>query len=111
MHGLDMTSRSWPPVVADDLEYWSLKGKRRNKSDLLKLVAQDGEGTTTVADPQVRVFGDTAIYTARITDLGKDEKGATAEATTMVTTVFLRRNGKWQMVQDHDSLVAADPTK
>ncbi len=98
-------------IVADDLGYWSFKGSRRGKSDLLKIVAQNGEASTTVADPQVRVFGDTAIYTARITDSGKDEKGTPFEATTLVTTVFLRRSGQWQMVQDHESLVAAEATK
>ena len=53
----------------------------------------------------MRVFGDTAIYTARITDTVRDEKGESFEAATAVTAVFLRRDGKWQMVQNHDSLL------
>ena len=92
-------------VVADDLEYWSFKGARRAKGDLLKMVAQNGEATTSVDDPRVRVFGDMAIYTARITDRGKDQQGAPFEATTAVTSIFVRREGKWQMVQDHESVI------
>jgi uncharacterized protein (TIGR02246 family) len=100
-------------IVADDLQYWSFKGSRRGKADLLKNVAQNGEATTQVDDPQVRVFGDTAIYTAKITDAGEDANGMAFKATTMVTTVFVRRNGKWQMVQDHESFPLPDssPTK
>jgi uncharacterized protein (TIGR02246 family) len=98
-------------VVADDFESWSFKGKRRGKAELLKAVEKNSEEATRVDDQRVRVFGDAAVYTARVTDSAKDKKGASFEATTVVTAVFLRREGKWQMVQNHDSLVAADPTK
>ena len=92
-------------IVADDFESWSLKGKRHGKADLLKSVEKNREEATRVDDEKVRVFGDTAIYTAQITDTARDENGESFEAATAVTTVFLRRDGKWQMVQNHDSLL------
>lgn len=91
--------------IGDDVQYWSFRGARRGKADLLRNVAQNGEATTQVEDPQVRVFGDSAIYSAKITDAGTDGSGASFKATTMVTSVFVRRNGRWQMVQDHESLI------
>lgn len=98
-------------VVADDFESWSFKGKRRGKAELLKAVENNKELATKVDDERVRVFGDAAVYTARVTDTAKDKDGAPFEATTVVTALFLRREGKWQLVQNHDSLVTADPTK
>jgi len=100
-HDVDAVSA----IVADDFQSWSFKGSRRGKADLLKKVAQNGETTTQVADQQARVFGDTAIYTARITDSGKDDKGTAFTVTSLVTTVLIRREGKWQVVQDHQSLI------
>ena len=92
-------------IVADDFESWSFKGQRRGRADLLKYVANNKETKTEVADEKVRVFGDTAIYTALITDSFIDNKGITASETTAVTIVYVRRGGQWKMVQDHESLL------
>lgn len=92
-------------IVADDFESWSFKGQRRGKADLLKHVANNKETKTDVADEKVRVFGDTAIYTALITDSFTDNKGASTSATTAVTIVYVRRGGQWKMVQGHESLL------
>jgi uncharacterized protein (TIGR02246 family) len=100
-HDVDAVSA----LVADEVQYWSFKGVRRGKADLLKMVARNREATTQADDPQVRVFGDTAIYTARITDSGTDDKGAPFNSTTLVTTVLVRRDGSWRIVQDHESLI------
>ena len=92
-------------IVADDFESWSFKGQRRGKADLLKHAANNKETKTDVADAKVRVFGDTAIYTALITDSFIDDKGVTTSETTAVTIVYVRRVGQWKMVQDHESLL------
>jgi len=57
-----------------------------------------------VEDPMVRVFGDAAVYTARIIDTGKHANGASFSVASCVTNVFVRRNGKWQIVAEHESL-------
>ena len=92
-------------IVADDFESWSFKGQRRDKADLLKHVVNNKETKTEVADEKVRVFGDTAIYTALITDSFIDNKGITTSEITAVTIVYVRRGGQWKMVQDHESLL------
>jgi uncharacterized protein (TIGR02246 family) len=96
-------------VVADDFESWSFKGRRRGKAELLKAVENNKEEATKVDDERVRVFGDTAVYTARVTDTARDKDGAPFKATTVVTALFLRREGKWLLIQNHDMLVAPDP--
>jgi uncharacterized protein (TIGR02246 family) len=93
------------PIIADDLQYWSFKGVRRGKPDLLRAVEKSEEDDTKIEDPSVRVFGDAAVYTARITDTGRHANGESFSATTLVTAVFVRRDGKWRMVADHESLI------
>ena len=92
-------------MVADDFQYWSFKGVRRNKADLLRAVARSAEGDTKMEDPMVRVYGDAAIYTARVIDSGKHANGEPFTSTTCITVVYIRRGGKWQMVADHETLL------
>ena len=92
-------------IIADDFQYWSFKGVRRNKADLLRAVEKSEEGETQVEDPMVRVYGDAAVYTARIIDSGKHKNGEAFTAKTYVTIVFIRRSGKWQMVAEHETLL------
>ena len=93
------------PLIADDMQAWSFKGTRRGKAELLRSVEKSEESDTKVEDPMVRVFGDAAVYTARITDTGKHPNGEASSITSTVTTVWVRRAGKWQMVAEHQSVV------
>lgn len=62
------------PVIADDMQAWSFKGARRGKAELLRAVEKSEESDTKVEEPVVRVFGDAAVYTARVIDTGKHAK-------------------------------------
>src|ERR1700736_1436129 len=67
-------------IVADDFQWWSFKGERRGRADLLKLVARsqssgDTDTQTAIEDAVVRVYGDAAIFTCRIIDTGKHADG------------------------------------
>ena len=94
-------------LVVEGFQYWSYTGERRGKSDLLRTIAQADEATTQITDPVVHVYGDTAIYTARVTDTSKGADGTTHATATCVTDVFARRGGRWQWVASHESLVPA----
>jgi ketosteroid isomerase-like protein len=77
-------------LIADEFQYWSFKGERRDKADLLKLVAKshtsgDTDTQTEVEDPVVRVYGDSAILTCRIIDTGKHPAGKRFTAKTADT--------------------------
>lgn len=51
----------------------------------------------TVDEIQVRLDGDTAVVTGRTAAKGKDQRGAIEEQRRW-TRVFLRRDGRWQLV-------------
>ncbi len=93
------------PLIADDFQSWSFKGARRSKTDLLRSVERSKEIATTVEDPVVRMYGDAAVYTARIIDGGQNADGASATSKTCLTSVLIRRGGKWQVVATHESLL------
>ncbi|WP_162601697.1 nuclear transport factor 2 family protein [Occallatibacter savannae] len=93
-------------MVADDFQYWSFKGIRRNKDDLKRTLEQSGEGDTKIEDPEVRVYGNAAIFTARILDTEKLPNGQTHAEKTCVTDVFIRRAGKWRLVASQETPVA-----
>jgi hypothetical protein len=92
-------------IVADDFQSWSFKGTRRGKVDLLRTVEKNTESNTKVDDAVVRVYGDAAVYTARITDSGIRPNGETFTTKTCVTEIYIRRSGRWQLVASHESLL------
>jgi uncharacterized protein (TIGR02246 family) len=92
-------------IVADDFQSWSFKGARRGKADLLRTVEKSSETETKVDDAVVRVYGDAAVYTARITDSGKRPDGESFTTETCVTELYVRRGGRWQLVASHESLL------
>jgi len=49
---------------------------------------------------KVRVYGDTAIVTGHSSAKGKDQQGA-FDNQRRFTLVFLRRDGRWQLVRSH----------
>jgi ketosteroid isomerase-like protein len=92
-------------IVADDFQSWSFKGARRSKADLLRTVEKNTENNTKVDDAAVRVYGDAAVYTARITDSGTRANGESFTTKTCVTEIYMRRSGRWQLVASHESLL------
>ena len=58
-----------------------------------------------VDDVQVRVFGDVAVATGRTRASGS-YRGASSSVVLRFTDVFVRRDGRWQAVASHGSLVA-----
>jgi ketosteroid isomerase-like protein len=93
------------PLIADDMQAWSFKGTRRGKAELIRAVKKSEESDTRVEDPVVHVYGDAAVYTARITDTGKRANGEPFSVTSVVTITWVRRAGKWQIVAEQESIV------
>src|ERR1700747_2913490 len=84
-------------IVANDFQSWSFKGARRSKADLLRTVEKNTESNTKVDDAVVRVYGDAAIYTARITDSGKRPNGESFQTKTCITELYVRRDARGQL--------------
>lgn len=88
---------------AEELIYTGSSGRRVSKADIMKDVrsspaAPAGERTTYSAeDVRIQQYGDTAIVAFRL--VGKVEKGNSTSVTNYLNSgTFLKRNGKWQVV-------------
>jgi uncharacterized protein (TIGR02246 family) len=92
-------------IFADDFQGWSFRGKRIDKAFVLRAAEKSDESDTKVEEPAVRIFDNTAIYTARLIDTGKHSNGEPFSATSCIAHVFVRRNGKWQIVSEHQTIV------
>ncbi|WP_156727459.1 nuclear transport factor 2 family protein [Streptomyces apocyni] len=81
-----------------------------SKEQFLRLV-ESGELTHSamapVTRPRVRVYGDTAVVTARATNTAHYQ-GARYDADEWTTDVFVRRDGRWLCVLSHITPVAPD---
>jgi ketosteroid isomerase-like protein len=62
----------------------------------------------TTDDVQWRVYGDTAVETGLSTMNGQD-KGKTVPRDNRFTRVWVKRQGRWQLVANHYSLLATQP--
>lgn len=92
-------------LIADEFGFWSLTGERWDRARWLRIMAAaPREGDSRVDSASVRVFGDVAVYAARITDV-VPEGGETTEVRTCVTDVFARLDGRWRLVASHESVV------
>lgn len=87
-------------IIADDFQGTAPRGNTVFKEDVLPAEgAESGGLAITTSDVKARVFGDTAIVTARgISKVG--EKGELR-----FTVVFAKRDNRWQMVAGHLSTV------
>ncbi|MFD7292014.1 nuclear transport factor 2 family protein [Streptomyces sp. NPDC059897] len=79
------------------------------KEQFLSLV-DSGELThsamTSISPPRIRVYGDTAVFTGRMTNTAH-YKGQRFDADEWTTDVFVNRNGRWLCVLSH--ITAAAP--
>jgi ketosteroid isomerase-like protein len=101
-------SRSDPAIHdrfwADDLIYTRSAGRRVTKADVMRDVRSapapkpdDPKTTYTAEDVRIQQYGDTAIVAFRL--VAKTERqGATQIANLLNSGTFLKRNGKWQVV-------------
>lgn len=80
------------------------------KEQFLSLV-ESGELThsamTSVSQPRIRVYGETAVFTGRVTNTAH-YKGQRFDADEWSTDVFVNRNGRWRCVLSHVTAAAPD---
>jgi ketosteroid isomerase-like protein len=80
------------------------------KEQFLSLV-DSGELThsamTGVSQPRIRVYGDAAVFTARVTNTAH-YLGQRFDADEWTTDVFVNRNGRWLCVLSHVTAAAPD---
>jgi len=86
-------------IVADDAVMTYGNGKVGNKSEAIAEIKApaDASYSLTSDDVQVRVYGDTAIVTGRVTEKGTFN-GRSLNSQSRYTDIWVRRNGRWQVV-------------
>lgn len=89
---------------AEDLIYTGSNGTRRTKADVMRGVRSapapnpaDPKTTYSAEDIRIQQYGDTAIVAFRL--VGATERDGKAEVSNYLNSgTFLKRNGKWQVV-------------
>lgn len=96
-----MHERFW----ADDLIYTASAGTRKGKADIMREVRAEGPpkpGDETVVysaeDIRIQQYGDTAIVAFRLVSTTTAKDGTKKVANYLNSGTFLKRNGKWQVV-------------
>ena len=91
-------------ILADDFIFTSSDGMVTDKAqELAKVKSGDLKFESAKSDDvRVKIFGKTAIVTGRYTAKGTS-KGKDFTFAERYTAVFVKRNGRWQMVSEHAS--------
>lgn len=97
-------------LVAEDFAAtWLIPPQIKTKAEFRTLLqAQKAMGAqpteaTTVEETKVRVYGDTAIFTARWKQSRKRADGSSGTASGRETHTWVKLNGRWQIVASHAS--------
>lgn len=87
-------------IIADDFQGIAPMGQTVFKEEILPVEgAQSGGLSISTSELKARVFGDTAVVTAR----GVQKSGEKREL--RFTVIFVKRDNRWQMVAGHLSAV------
>jgi ketosteroid isomerase-like protein len=96
-------------IIAPEWTVTGPDGGISTRADVLRDVFETRThriGSLTVDDVRVRVFGDAAVVTGRTR--GRGESGHTPyDVEIRFTDMFVRRDGRWQAVASHASVVMA----
>lgn len=93
-------------LMADDFSYTSSDGEVVTKAqEMANLKSGDTKLESGQShDTQVRVYGDAAVVTGRWASKGT-RKGKAFDDHERYTTVYVKRDGRWQIVSDHTSRI------
>jgi hypothetical protein len=81
-------------------------GRVIGKAEIMKAVAHNDETATEESEEQVKALGETAVYTAVITDHGtRPSKHETYTIRTRIMQVWHLRAGEWQVVAEQETEV------
>lgn len=97
-------------IMADDYTFTSPTGEVSDKArEIERTKSGDVKFESGRADDvRTRIYGDTAVVTGLWISKGK-YKGQDFSGKDRFTTVFVKRGGRWQLVAEHVTSVAAQP--
>lgn len=94
-------------VLAEDWSVTDLTGRVLKRAEILEEAFGSKDRkivSMRIDDIRVRSFGDWAIVTGK-TEAAGEYQGKVAEVTLRFTDVFAKRNGNWQAVASHATLI------
>jgi uncharacterized protein (TIGR02246 family) len=100
-------AEAYERILADDFIFTDYKGNVSNKRQEIEKVRtgdlkfQSGKSD----DVQVKIYGKTAVVTGRFTAKGQS-KNQNFTFVERYTAVFVKRNGRWQMVAEQSTEIA-----
>lgn len=78
-------------------------GKTSSKAENIADIKTNTTDSANLSGLDVRLKGDTAVITGLSHNKGKDGKGAAFDRTIRFTDVWVKRDGKWQVLSSHGS--------
>jgi len=97
---VDADVKTFEELLADDFTHTSHSGRFRTRADWLQDV-KPGQSLYTayeVDEQAIRIYGDTAIVTGRITPQGTNSRGEPIRGRYRYLRVWVRREGQWRAV-------------
>ena len=82
-------------IIADDFEGTAPRGNTVFKDDVMPREGSPGGVAITPSEMKARIFGDTAVVTAR----GMQKAGEKRDV--RFTVIFVKRGNEWKMVAGH----------
>jgi uncharacterized protein (TIGR02246 family) len=96
-------------ILADDFTLLNQDGASETKTEMIAELKSDPPFASMVLDPmKVRVFGDTAVVTGGYIET---EQGEDRGDHYVWTTVFVKRNERWQAVASQEHRLIAKPQR
>jgi ketosteroid isomerase-like protein len=104
---LDCDFRYFDRVEAEDFIFTDAAGGVSDKKQDMagEKDCHKSDGTYDVDDAEVRLYGNTAIVTGRVTTTRKNKEDKLIVRHSRFTDVFVWRDGRWQLVAGHSSRI------
>jgi hypothetical protein len=91
--------------LAEDYIRISADGKMKNKEQVLEQFKTTQTGKAVPEILQIRIYGNTAIMNIHLT-ITNEKQGKTSVRESLLTKVFILRDGHWYMVSNQGTAIA-----
>ena len=104
---LDCDYRYFDRVEAEDFIFTDAAGGVTSKKQDMagEKDCRKSDGTYEVDEPEVRLYGNTAVVTGRVTTTHKTKEEKLVVRRSRFTDVFVWRDSRWQLVAGHSSRI------
>lgn len=98
-------------VLADDFIMISPKGVKLDKHEVMSMIAStEVETAATIDSTRITMFGDIALLVGYI-HFTQKSSAVTLHGSNVYSDMYVKRNGKWQAVSAHVTLLDISPMK